>query len=38
MSPETTSRREWTVRTLTSMDIVLCLVPVGLFMSIVTFV
>lgn len=35
MSPRT---RESAVRTLTALDLVLCLVPIGLFVSILTLV
>jgi hypothetical protein len=35
MSPRT---RESAVRTLTALDMVLCLVPIGLFVSILTLV
>ena len=34
----TTRTRESAVRTLTSLDVVLCLVPIGLFVSILTLV
>lgn len=35
MSPRT---RDSAVRTLTALDVVLCLVPIGLFVSILTLV